>query len=277
MRILLNHIKGLTSFQDLLSYNGIQYLSFKETAQERGLLESNDSILEGLREAASFQMSLAMRRLFATILVYCQPTNVRNLWDTHFDSMSKDFITIYQFPHETQIVSTLKSVNFFLHSMGKNNIDYDLPFMDLSDPSANTIENRQISYELALSINLEDLHASTILNPEQLITYSIILDLINSGTSGVFFIDGPRGTRKIFLYRALLATTKSRQMILIAMATIGITSFIILGVQTSHSRFKIPINVDNSSLCNISKQSGIAELLRKSKLIIWDEAPMAKQ
>ena len=84
MRILLNHIKGLTSFQDLLSYNGIQYLSFKETAQERGLLESDDSILECLRETASFQMSLAMRRLFATILVYSQPTNVRNLWDTHF-------------------------------------------------------------------------------------------------------------------------------------------------------------------------------------------------
>ena len=35
------------------------------------------------------------------------------------------------------------------------------------------------------------------------------------------------------------------------------------------------INVDDSSLCNISKQSGTIELLRRAKLIIWDEAPMA--
>ena len=48
--------------------------------------------------------------------------------------------------------------------MGKNSIDYDLPLMDLSDPNANSIENREISDELTLSINLEDLHAPTILN-----------------------------------------------------------------------------------------------------------------
>ena len=48
--------------------------------------------------------------------------------------------------------------------MGKNSIDYDLPLMDLSDPNANNIENREIYDELTLSINLEDLYASTILN-----------------------------------------------------------------------------------------------------------------
>ena len=87
----MNHIKGPRSFQDLLSYNGVQYLSFKEVAQKRGLLESDDFVSECLREAAYFQMHLAMCHLFDTILVYCQPTNVRNLWDTHFDSMSEDF------------------------------------------------------------------------------------------------------------------------------------------------------------------------------------------
>ena len=161
----MNHIKGPTSFQDLLSYNGVQYLSFKEATQKRGLLEFDDSISKCLCEAAYFQMHLAMRHLFATILVHYQPNDVRNLWDTHFDSISEAFLTIHQFPHETQISSTLKSVNFFLQSMGKSSIDYDLPFMDFNDRNANTIKNREISDELALSINLEDLHAPTILNP----------------------------------------------------------------------------------------------------------------
>ena len=126
LRLLLNHIKGPNSSQDLLSYNGVQYLSFKEATQKGGLLESDDSISKCLREATYFQMHLAMHHLFATTLVHCQPTDVRNLWDTHFDSMLEDFLTIHQFPHETQISSTLKSVNFFLQSMGKNGIDYDL-------------------------------------------------------------------------------------------------------------------------------------------------------
>nr|GEU46490.1 hypothetical protein [Tanacetum cinerariifolium] len=39
----------------------------------------------------------------------------------------------------------------------------------------------------------------------------------------------------------------------------------------------IPINLENNSLCNIKKQSGTAKLLRAAKLIIWDEASMAKR
>ena len=49
-----------------------------------------------------------------------------------------------------------------------------------------------------------------------------------------------------------------------------------LSGRTSHSRFKMPINIDESNFNNISKQSGTTELLRKAKLITWDEAPMTK-
>ncbi|KAL4588886.1 hypothetical protein LXL04_001784 [Taraxacum kok-saghyz] len=49
------------------------------------------------------------------------------------------------------------------------------------------------------------------------------------------------------------------------------------GGRTAHSRFKIPINLHNNSMCNIKKQSGTAQLLREAKVIIWDEASMAKR
>ncbi|XP_024976207.1 uncharacterized protein LOC112514107 [Cynara cardunculus var. scolymus] len=48
------------------------------------------------------------------------------------------------------------------------------------------------------------------------------------------------------------------------------------GGRTAHSRFKIPLNLDNNSMCNIRKQSGAAKLIRDAKIIIWDEASMAK-
>ncbi|XP_024984009.1 uncharacterized protein LOC112519920 [Cynara cardunculus var. scolymus] len=47
--------------------------------------------------------------------------------------------------------------------------------------------------------------------------------------------------------------------------------------RTTHSRFKIPLTLSNNSVCNIKIQSATAELLRVAKIIIWNEALMAKR
>ncbi|XP_019179093.1 PREDICTED: uncharacterized protein LOC109174309 [Ipomoea nil] len=46
------------------------------------------------------------------------------------------------------------------------------------------------------------------------------------------------------------------------------------GGRTAHSRFAIPIAINEDSTCNIKQGSDLAELLIKTSLIIWDEAPM---
>ena len=56
-----------------------------------------------------------------------------------------------------------------------------------------------------------------------------------------FFIDGPRGTGKTFLYNTLLAKVRSQGRILLAMASSGITALLLTGGRTVHSRFKVPI------------------------------------
>ncbi|KAL4564832.1 hypothetical protein LXL04_028904 [Taraxacum kok-saghyz] len=38
---------------------------------------------------------------------------------------------------------------------------------------------------------------------------------------------------------------------------------------------KIPMNLDNNSMCNIKQQSGVAQLLRLAKIIKWHESSMA--
>jgi hypothetical protein len=62
----------------------------------------------------------------------------------------------------------------------------------------------------------------------------------------------------------------------IAIATSGIVASIMPGGRTTHSRFKIPINIEDDTMCNFSKQSGTVELLRLAPLIIWDEVAMTK-
>ncbi|GJV63447.1 ATP-dependent DNA helicase PIF1-like protein [Tanacetum coccineum] len=46
------------------------------------------------------------------------------------------------------------------------------------------------------------------------------------------------------------------------------------GGRTAHSRFGIPINVNEDSFCSITAGTDLAALLIKTSLIIWDEAPM---
>ncbi|XP_075489443.1 uncharacterized protein LOC142528282 [Primulina tabacum] len=66
-------------------------------------------------------------------------------------------------------------------------------------------------------------------------------------------------------------------MIALATTTSGVAASILPGGRTAHSRFKIPIDLHEESYCTISKQTGLAELLHVTRLIIWDEAPVAKR
>jgi len=104
-RLLLNHVRGPLSFNDLLTVNDKQCQTFKEAAKERGLLESDNSISECLSEAVVFKMPSALRSLFATILVHCNPTDIRKLWDTYYEDMSEDFNRQYGNSHNTILQS----------------------------------------------------------------------------------------------------------------------------------------------------------------------------
>jgi hypothetical protein len=116
-----------------------------------------------------------------------------------------------------------------------------------------------------------------LLNSDQLFVFNAIMDRVINKRGRVFFVDGPGGTGKTFLYKALLAKVRSMGLIEVATATSGIAASIMPGRRTAHSRFKIPIKLGDDTVCNFSKQSGMAALLRTTSLIIWDEVTMTKR
>ncbi|KAJ7540671.1 hypothetical protein O6H91_10G025800 [Diphasiastrum complanatum] len=92
---------------------------------------------------------------------------------------------------------------------------------------------------------------------------------------GVFFVDGPVGTGKTFLYSVMLLYVHAQGWIAMAVASSGIAALLMKGGRTAHSRFRIlPTELNKSSTWNISKQSPLGKLLMACRLIIWDEAPM---
>ena len=111
------------------------------------------------------------------------------------------------------------------------------------------------------------------LNAEQRSAYDEIMAAICSKQGGLFFVDGPGGTRNTFLYRTLLVKLHSQDKLAMAIATSGVVA----SIRTAHSRFKIPLTLKEGGCCSFMKQSGIAKLLQQATLIIWDEASMTKR
>ncbi|GJU57873.1 ATP-dependent DNA helicase PIF1-like protein [Tanacetum coccineum] len=171
---------------------------------------------------------------------------------------------------------TLQQINGFLQSMGKNIQDFGIVPQEFS---SNDLEDqaREIRAEKDIIVSQEDLDAIFKLNERQKSAFETIIEKAYSSGSGAFFVDGPGGTGKTYLYRALLAKVTSKGHIALATATPGIAASILPGGRTAHSRFKIPLDAVEGSGCRVSKQSSLAALIRDSRLIIWDEAPMAKR
>lgn len=66
----------------------------------------------------------------------------------------------------------------------------------------------------------------------------------------------------------------TKKKVVLPVASSGIAATLFPGGRTAHYRFKIPLKLDEDSSCSIHHNSDIAELIKQTKLIIWDEAPM---
>eukprot|EP00267_Zea_mays_P053525 XP_020406662.1 uncharacterized protein LOC103652634 [Zea mays] len=236
LRVLLNHVTGAASYVDLRTVDGVTLPTFREAAERRGLLESDNTLDECLTERALFQMPSALRRLFATILVYCEPSDVAVLWQKHKDSMSEDYQHRSQNKtHVEQMV--LIDIRNMLQSMGKDIKTLPLPpIIDAYDDAIGTA--REVYEEEIIQPTVGDVALKDSLNEEQRAAYDKIMSVVDTDQGGLFFVDGPGGTGKTYLYRVLLATLRNQGKIAV---------------------------------------SGTAELLRKASLIIWDEASMTKR
>nr|GEV14731.1 DNA helicase [Tanacetum cinerariifolium] len=78
----------------------------------------------------------------------------------------------------------------------------------------------------------------------------LLMEETNYNPEKLIFIYGHGGTGKTFLWKAITTALRSKEKIVLAVAS------------------------SDESTCHIKKNSQLADLLRRTNLIIWDEAPM---
>ncbi|KAL8600082.1 hypothetical protein ACOMHN_051629 [Nucella lapillus] len=160
---------------------------------------------------------------------------------------------------------------------GKHLTDYAMPAPQrLQEPHIGRHMLRETSY----SQNELDMFVLTnepLLVPDQENAFHAVMDAIQEGNGGFFFLDAPGGTGKTFLINLLLAKVRKQGEIAIAVASSGIAATLLTGGRTAHSTFKLPMNLAQQDMptCNLSKNTDEANVLKKAKLIVWDECTMA--
>ena len=105
LRLLLTRVVRPCSLDDLLTVNNKLCSTFHESALKRGLVEPDDLIERCLDETIEVQMPHALRRLFATFLIFLEPINIVQLWDRYYPYLSEDYACKH--PNEPQKVLAL--------------------------------------------------------------------------------------------------------------------------------------------------------------------------
>ncbi|GBL89140.1 hypothetical protein AVEN_255263-1 [Araneus ventricosus] len=151
-------------------------------------------------------------------------------------------------------------------------------------PDAQRDVNNSLNYEILRETNydiqkLTSYIATNELNlvDDQRFAFEKITSAIFTETGGIFFSDALGGTGKTYLINLLLAKVRERNMIALAVASSGIAAILLTGGRTAHSVFKLPLNLPcvENPICNISRNSNKAKVLRMCKLIVGDECTMA--
>ncbi|KAK7340503.1 hypothetical protein VNO77_21209 [Canavalia gladiata] len=267
LRLLLNKVRGPQSYADIRTVNNITYRTFKEACYTIGLLDDDREYIDAIKQATN------------------QLERPEFVWQTTIPVLTDDILynqrrALQQpgliIPEEEIEILALFEIHKLLQSHNKSLSNYPtMPQPDMStiNHCNNVLILDELQYDRQELAKQHQTYLSTITLEQQSI-YSKIMDAVSIGEGKLFFLYGYGGTRKTFLWKTISAGIRSKGDIVLTVASSGIAALLLPGGRTAHSRFNIPINIHEDSICNIKQGSQLAELIVKAKLIIWDEAPM---
>ncbi|XP_030964292.1 uncharacterized protein LOC115985490 [Quercus lobata] len=285
LRMLLNIVKGPRNFKELRTINDVTYPTYKEACYALGLLDDDKEWHDSLIEASNWASEQQLRQLFVTMILFCEVADPLSLWESNWKLITEDILNrqrrILQFQELILSDDQLRNYGLYeieqiLQQYGRSLRDYlqmPQPNMDLIQ-NGNRLIQEEMSYDVS-SLKREHEILISGLNNEQRIIYNSIMEAVATERGGMFFFYGHGGTGKTYLYRTILSGIRSKGKIALAVASSGIAALLLPGGRTAHSRFHIPINVNDDSTCDINQRTQAAELLSKTSIILWDEAPMA--
>ena len=222
LRMLLMTVKGATCFEDVRTYEGIIYETFKQACNARGLLGNVQEWYNAFDEAASWATSSQLRQLFVTMLLFCEVTDEYAFFEKVWRLLSGDIQ--YQFretignpafylPEKDLKDFLLDDLSELFLKNGSRIEDFNLPKKIGSSHRSfgNRLVDEEISYNTSeLLLESETLMAS--LNNEQLEAFYSITEIVLNNKPGFFFVSGYGRTGKTYLWNAVISYIRAHQL-----------------------------------------------------------------
>ena len=291
LRLLLIVVPGAQSFECLRrASDGEVCSTFYEAAHRRGLIGTDTEWVDVLREVDYAGTPWQLIETFVYILLHCEVSNALDLWIEFRDAMAEH----YRRPLSHPPVDVSLFYNNVLRDIDnallthQRSLASHFPTMPLPDyaaihdfPGASS-SSRIVEEELAFSRSEEQARGarmSATLTPPQREAFDRVYGAVHDRLAGgharnLFYLDGPGGTGKTFVYCALLATLRGEGKIVLALATTGIAATLLPLGRTAHSRLRIPLEPDTTATCNIPRSSSHAQLLQVCAAVFIDEIGM---
>nr|GME17311.1 ATP-dependent DNA helicase RRM3-like [Ipomoea batatas] len=149
LRLLLMNVRTLKSFDNIKTVNGNHTVTFREAAENLGLLSGDHIFDKCLDEAVLYQMPSSFRRLFATLLIFCDISNPRNLWNKFKSYMCEDLLRTRLHTDDGVQLMVLQLIVNAVEKMGKKIDDFNLVDNRLS-MSTQEKEDREIASEYTI-------------------------------------------------------------------------------------------------------------------------------
>ena len=186
LRTLLTVVCGPKSFDDLRTFEGILYPTFKDACNARGLLDDDGEWRLCLVDASQFQTETRLRHLFTSILLFCQVSCPEALWSEFREHICDDLRIRINNPTNDQVFDYgLFLINQILSDSGydlRNFPHMPLPVENWSTVTGNLFIADQLSYNSEKERALFRQHLENVQQvPEQLDAFNTIVDSIVSG------------------------------------------------------------------------------------------------
>lgn len=308
LRILLRHVNGATSYEYLRTVNGVVHDTFQAACEARNLLEHDDEYERCLREAVAFRFPRQLRKLFATVISVLPDERlgqVVELWNLFKDDFIEDFTArgirrrraLQMCVDEIQEILNRVKPGTLCAALGivaEDEVDNvedvvgeggevmieDVPRrLDFYDPT--TLNNAQKKIFLRvikavgkcsdrpLPVDFYDMFSD-----DANFSVDDIMDR-RDDDDNVFYVDGPGGSGKTYLYNVILHYVNHvLGMSTAAVAFTGIAANLLYGGKTSHRCFRLPLTLSVDSRAGFDYEARESDFFRTIGLIVWDEAPM---